>query len=401
MMRPLGAACLLRGVLYDFAVATAAGCYKCVTTGIFDRLRTRRLTRESRCSFSVIRVSINISSSPLSLTHADRVVIAMNPTAGRNSPLRRVEQLVAELQARGLTTEVLTDLDAVAVQAAQLFVQQKLRALVSVGGDGTAAELVNRTPEGLPIAILPTGNENLLARYLGLKPDAAMLAHAITAGHRIRLDAAKANGRIFLLMLSCGFDAEVVYQVHARRRRGHVCHASYVRPILSTLRTYQYPKFLVHWESCADEVNRPNRFSARWLFVSNLPCYGGGLPIAARANGRDGLLDICAVRNGALFGGLCYLGAMLLRQQHRLPDYATYRATRLRIEADTPVRYQLDGDPGGLLPVEVRTLPGRLTLFATEARIKQLGAMSHVARQRGHAQASVSTASVKSIPTQY
>jgi diacylglycerol kinase family enzyme len=38
------------------------------------------------------------------------------------------------------------------------------------------------------------------------------------------------------------------------------------------------------------------------------------------------------------------------------------RVRRLRIESGEPVEYQVDGDPGGLLPVDVEVIPGRVTL---------------------------------------
>jgi diacylglycerol kinase family enzyme len=37
------------------------------------------------------------------------------------------------------------------------------------------------------------------------------------------------------------------------------------------------------------------------------------------------------------------------------------QVTQISIESDEPVPYQLDGDPGGELPVTIRVLPGRLT----------------------------------------
>jgi diacylglycerol kinase family enzyme len=52
-----------------------------------------------------------------------------------------------------------------------------------------------------------------------------------------------------------------------------------------------------------------------------------------------------------------------LRQHRRLGDWTERKIRRLRIESDSPVPYQLDGDPGGMLPVEIETLPKRLTLI--------------------------------------
>ena len=98
------------------------------------------------------------------------------------------------------------------------------------------------------------------------------------------------------------------------------------------------------------------------LFVFNLPCYGGGLRLAPQADGADGLLDVCGFRRGSLWHGLRYAAAVLFRLHQRLADVTTARVRRLRITAESEVRYQLDGDPGGVLPLDIEVLPGRLTM---------------------------------------
>ncbi len=40
-----------------------------------------------------------------------------------------------------------------------------------------------------------------------------------------------------------------------------------------------------------------------------------------------------------------------------------FRARRVRFASAATVHYQIDGDPGGTLPVEIETLPNRLTLI--------------------------------------
>ena len=39
--------------------------------------------------------------------------------------------------------------------------------MVAAGGDGTLLEVLNRAP-GVPVTMLPLGNENLVARFCGL-----------------------------------------------------------------------------------------------------------------------------------------------------------------------------------------------------------------------------------------
>ena len=102
---------------------------------------------------------------------------------------------------------------------------------------------------------------------------------------------------------------------------------------------------------------------ARWAFVINVSRYGWGLNLAPQAVTTDGLLDVCSFRRGSLSSGLRYLAAVQLGVWHgRLSDCVSCRAKLIRIESDHRVPYQLDGDPGGWLPLEIEVLPERMTL---------------------------------------
>ncbi len=293
----------------------------------------------------------------------DRVVISVNPKAGARSVQDRVDQLADALRQGGMTVEVDTSLSAVAEAANRWNGEGRLRALVGVGGDGTAAELVNRTAPGVPLSMLPSGNENLLARYVGWAKSAEEVCRTLLEGRIARLDAGRANGRLFLLMVGCGFDAHVVRQVHARRT-GHIRSRHYFKPILHSLRTYQYPSIVFAGDAVDPLPGTETVVSdaARWLFVFNMPCYGGRLRIAPRAVPSDDRLDVCAMRRGGLLHGLRYAGGIVLGMHHRMGDVVTRRVRRLSISSDAEVPYQLDGDPGGVLPLEVESVPKRLTL---------------------------------------
>lgn len=287
-----------------------------------------------------------------------RVVISANPIAGTRSCAQRVDALVQHLANHGLLPEVFTELPAAVDRAIGWFEKGELRALVGVGGDGTAAELVRRTPPGLPVALLPAGNQNLLARHLGIGRKPAALCAAIMAGTTRHLDAGAAGGRAFLLMLSCGFDAEVVWQVHCRRR-GHAGNWAYAKESLRTIRRYDWPAIRLTWQH---PDGRSGSLAGGWAFVFNVPRYGGGFRVGPWAIDDDGLLDLCLFARRGHWQALRYVAHVLLRRHERLEDVTTLRASRVRLESDQPVRYQLDGDPGGWLPVDVEVLPGRATV---------------------------------------
>jgi diacylglycerol kinase (ATP) len=288
---------------------------------------------------------------------ADRVAILVNPKAGAKAAQPWAQRLAERLRQQGFRTELFDDLAAATATANQWHAEGRLRALVGAGGDGTAAELANRTVEGVPLTLLPAGNSNLLARHFHLGKDPEALCRTVAEGVVARVDAGAANGRIFLVMASCGFDAEVVRRVHARRT-GHVNDFSYLRPVAEAIWSYKFPEIRVDWN---EDGLAASQLSARWLFVFNLPRYGGGFRIAPHADGSDGLLDMCSFRRGHFWPGLRYVTWLLLGRHQRLADWSTRRVRRLRITSDAPVPYQLDGDPGGWLPLDVQALPGRLT----------------------------------------
>jgi len=294
----------------------------------------------------------------------DCVLISTNPSAGSRSGQPVVDRLIELLRNRGFSVEVLTDLDRLAACSASAFRDGRLRAVVAAGGDGTAAAVANFTAPGVPIMVLPLGTENLLSKYLELKADPAFVCDTIDDGATVQLDAGRAGDRIFLLMVGCGFDADVVRRLH-RERSGHIHHLSYTKPILDSIRSYQYPQLRVYCELPEDghEGSGRREIRACWAFVANLPRYAGGLRIVPDAVGTDGLLDVCTFREGSLWYGLVYLGGVVFDQHRSWESCVTARTRRVRIEADEEVPYQLDGDPGGVLPVDIEILPGRLTLI--------------------------------------
>ena len=113
--------------------------------------------------------------------------------------------------------------------------------------------------------------------------------------------------------------------------------------------------------------------AARWVFVVNLPKYAGGLRLVPDAVGNDGLLDVCLFRRGSLLHGLRYFAGVMLGRHRRWEDFSHVRVRKLRIESDREVPYQLDGDPGGVLPVEISVLPGRVRMVVTETWALQHG----------------------------
>jgi diacylglycerol kinase family enzyme len=303
---------------------------------------------------------------------ARTVIISMNPRAGsrwRHDRIRAIESALSAASYEVLTTGDLDELARISREAAQA---GELRAVVAVGGDGTASVVRNQVPLVVPLLAVPMGTENLLGRYAAQRSDAAGVLRTVDEGVTIGLDLGRANGRYFVLMISAGFDAAVIRYLH-ENRQGNIRRTAYLLPILQSLRSYRFPEMELYWEAATEP--RERRLRCRWLFGFNFPMYGLGLSIAPEADACDGLLDVCAFERGRLWSIVRYLWHVKRGGHLELADTSMQRVRRFRLDAvDTPnTAYQLDGDHGGVLPVDVDVLPGELKLLVSRETAVRLG----------------------------
>jgi diacylglycerol kinase family enzyme len=286
------------------------------------------------------------------------VAILANPTAGRRGSRGHLADLVASLRAERLQPLVCWERDELSGLVSRR--RAELRGIVAAGGDGTLAEVLNRAP-GVPVALLPLGNENLVARYFGINDSVPQVARTVVAGRLHWLDLLRVRDRLASLMVGVGFDADVVHSVH-RRRDGHVNKLSYVRPILQALWDYRFPPIEV------EIADTGERLRGAMVFVFNLPCYGLDLPLASEARPDDGLLDVYVFERPGRRNLARYVWAVVCRRQRDLPDHQHRVARCVRLAAEPGVPAQADGDPAGLLPVQVQVVPAALPLIVPEPR---------------------------------
>jgi diacylglycerol kinase family enzyme len=293
------------------------------------------------------------------------VLVVANPYSGAGPNRRRVDALVGALRGLGAVPRVVWDAAERSAAFADVAAIRGCRAVIAAGGDGTIAQVINELPAGVPLAALPLGSENLLARALGFGGDPAVLARAVVACRTRQLDLGRARAgdrtRLFALMLGVGFDAAVVHRVAAWRGRGsglrRVRRASYLAPIASCLLGYVHTRVRLTTESATVE--------GAHCVIANVPAYALDLRLAPTASPGDGLLDwLVLERPGVMplmaYGWAAYRGRHLGRH-----DVRAGQATRLRLTAETPAPVQLDGDPWGTTPVDVEVVPRGLTVIAT------------------------------------
>ncbi len=285
------------------------------------------------------------------------VIVQRNPTSGSGSGRRELIVLSQELKRLGYRVRMFRNRRSMDEWFKARGASRIVRCLVAAGGDGTVADLINRHP-GIPVAILPLGTENLLARYLSLGRDGRRLASVIHENHVCVLDSAVAQSRRFLLMLSTGVDADVVAALHANRS-GNISRLNYLWPTLRAFLRSELREFTV---SSNDGQHVLRGFH---VIVTNIPRYGFQLEFSPDADSSDGLLDVRVTHSGSRWGILWHAIRLKLRLPVGSSEYSTFRASAIRLETSNHRQdiSQCDGDPGPNLPAEIRVEPATLRLL--------------------------------------
>ena len=283
-----------------------------------------------------------------------KAVVIVNPMAGRGKGLVRAQKATLLLREAGV--DCLVFATGRPGQARETAREQggQSDVLVSIGGDGTLNEVINGLVDSgaeTPVAIVPAGTANMVARELGLPRDLASLIRPAVNGRLRRLDLGVAGARRFILCGSAGFDASVIRDMARKRSRRGLRLWKYVPLIFSEEMRYRFPFMRVR----VDGVWVEERSSD--TIIGNMARYGAVFQIFQDARPDDGLLDICCLKGGTHGRLLRYIWAAYWGKLDRLEDVTYYRGREIVLEAGEAVPVQIDGESWGELPVTVAVHP--------------------------------------------
>lgn len=291
--------------------------------------------------------------------YADRALIVLNPAAGQEDPLRVRRLLGGAFAVRGAAFDLVETAGAGdAERFARDAVRLGYRAVVAVGGDGTVAEVITGLAgTQVPLAVVAQGTGNQVACNLGIPRDIEGAVEVAVHGVPAPMDLGQlADGRYFALMAGAGWDAEVM-TVATRELKDRWGFGAY---LYAGLRRALAPPSAL-FRITAD--GREFTVSAATVIVANVgQIVYDLLPVDLRigpgVSFHDGMLDVCIFAPRTLSDVAAVLWRVA-RGQYVGDDRMIYlRARDIRIESETPVVTQVDGDVVGETPLEVRAVGG-------------------------------------------
>jgi diacylglycerol kinase (ATP) len=240
--------------------------------------------------------------------------------------------------------------------------------VIACGGDGTLNEIVNglanqQNGHRVPLALLPGGTANVLAKEIGLPWDIPAAAHKLVHGEvkEIALGLATpvkepSKALYFLSLGGAGPDGMIVYSIDLDLKARLGILAYWWQGAREVFR-YKYPHFRV--------VTGETKLDVSLVVVGRTKHYGGPFRITDEADLYADQFEIMGLTTRSGFRYLSYLPTLWAGKLRGTEGVHHWKAKSIVCEPldSNPVYAQVDGEALARLPVEFKIVPRALKLL--------------------------------------
>jgi diacylglycerol kinase (ATP) len=296
-----------------------------------------------------------------------RAAVVYNPTKVDLPELRDAVALAESEAGWAKSLWIETTEDDPGVGQAKQAVEQGVDVVLAAGGDGTVRAVAEGLHEsGIPLALLPAGTGNLLARNMDLTlddmPDSVRTAFT---GHDRRIDLGlidveRPDGsretKAFVVMAGIGLDAKMAANTDPELKK-KVGWLAYVQPILVALRDKERVRVRYRIDD-----GQERSMSVHTVMVGNCGSLPGNILLLPEAAVDDGVFDIVALRPKGFFGWVQIwtkifwengvlrrnsVGRRLAGLSREVRALRYLKAATITARLDRPEDFELDGDDFG------------------------------------------------------
>jgi diacylglycerol kinase (ATP) len=226
--------------------------------------------------------------------------------------------------------------------------------VVAVGGDGTVkmvAEILKN--KSIPLAIIPAGSANGMARELGIPLDVNEALEVALNGKEKRIDLIRINDKESSIHLSdLGLNAMLVKYFEGSKKRGMW---SYGKAMLRVLWEKQKMHATIHTET--ENIKR----KAFMIVVANARKYGTGANINPDGDVSDGFFEVVVVRKLNLID---IFKAIMTNQSFHPESIETFKTKSVTINTTRKTFFQVDGEyRGRTTEITANILEGALSIM--------------------------------------
>lgn len=304
-------------------------------------------------------------------TEIHNALLIHNPNAGNGGRGRRsmIDEARRIFAAGGIQTDLAETTKAGdATEIAQRANDEGRHLVIACGGDGTLNEVVNglagqKNGHRVPLALLPGGTANVLAKELNLPWDIPSAAEMLVRGvvRDIPLGLATPlnepeKKKYFLSVAGAGPDGMIVYSIDLELKARVGIMAYWWQGAREAFR-YKFQRFRV--------IAAGKQVDASLVVVGRTKHYGGPFKITTGADLYEDQFELMTLTTQSGLRYLSYLPTLWMGKLRGTEGVEFWKADSVVCEplGKDPVYAQMDGERLARLPIEFKIVPRALKLL--------------------------------------
>jgi diacylglycerol kinase (ATP) len=288
------------------------------------------------------------------MKEAATFLFLINPKAGGRSKDNLSELIAQKAKQFNVPYEIVFTTHAGhAFELATFIDENKYRAVVAVGGDGTINEvgrgLINKS---VALAIVPMGSGNGLARYSKIPLSTIKAIETAFTGKIVAMDAIQINNHFSFNVSGVGFDAAVAHDFQHLHKRGFW---GYFKLVLK--QAFNFTPVEISVDLYTSEGIKNIKDKVFLMAVANSNQFGNNAIIAPAANTCDGKFNLVIVKPFSWLLMPYYAAMMFANQFDKIRAVVNYESAHCVIRTSTTT-WHVDGEPVNIAsPIEIKILP--------------------------------------------
>lgn len=304
------------------------------------------------------------AGSPVAI---NKVFVVLNPVAGLTNAENARQTIERFCQEKGWDCNIHeTKPDEDLRDLVRQELKKGVDLVIAAGGDGTVSAVVSGMVNSKkPMAILPAGTGNAVARDLSIPLDIQQALELIGGDHTVQLlDAMELNGDYWILNVSVGVSSLTMRNTsrEQKRRFGMLAYAWRAVGLLRRSDTHRF-------EIKVDD--RIYRFHASEVMIANSKLLGLQPQLeGVNVDPNDGTLDLFVVRAHRPTEYFGVFARFLLPKEPNGDEKLRYLkiTDSIEINSEFPLPVQADGEVVGNTPMRVKLVPDALQVVVPCAK---------------------------------
>ncbi|MGL5944092.1 MAG: YegS/Rv2252/BmrU family lipid kinase [Waterburya sp.] len=297
--------------------------------------------------------------------------LIFNPVAGQGNSEQDLETIKNILEPEFDLDIQITTKEVSGGELARKAVENNAEIIIASGGDGTVSAVAEALMgTGIPLGAIARGTANAFVNALDIPDTIEAACKVIVDGVTKKVDAAICNGKPMILLAGIGFEAETVEDAD-RESKNRLGMLAYVVSGLKQLQDFEKFKTTIETDDKIITVD------ANAVTVAN-----AAPPTSILAHGTagvvydDGLLDVTIVspenRASAIAISYHLLQSASSNEAAERNDIGYLRTKWVKVTTDPVQKVVVDGEIVGTTPIEVKSIPEGLKIFAPAEQVLQV-----------------------------